>query len=63
MKWGLRMTEQLKRETAFSKSDLLKSKRYVKCRDILNAILSENEMYTIKQVDKMIKNFLSKEVK
>lgn len=63
MKWGLRMTEQLKRETAFSKSDLLKSKRYAKCRDILNAILSENEMYTIKQVDKMIKNFLSKEVK
>lgn len=63
MKWGLRMIEKEKRETAFFKSDLLKSKRYAKYRDILNALLNENETYTIKRVDKMIKNFLSKEVK
>lgn len=50
-------------DPVFFKGDLLRSKRYAKQRDILNALLKDNETYTIKQVDKIIKSFLSKEVK
>ena len=47
----------------FNKSDLIKSKRYADKRDILNALLKDGKTYTIEQVEKMIKTFLSKEVK
>lgn len=51
------------KEPTFNKGDLVKSKRYFSQRDVLNVVLVDGEQYTIKQVDKMINDFLSKEVK
>lgn len=51
------------KEVVFTKKDLLRSKRYSKQRDILNALLEDNKTYTLEKVDKMIKTFLNKEVK
>lgn len=57
------MTKRKTDSPVFSKQDLLRAKRYSDKRDILNALLKEGETYTIEQVDKTIKTFLSKEVK
>ena len=51
------------KKPVFTKSDLLKSKRYFHKRDILTVALNEGKTYTVEQVDKIIKTFLSKEVK
>lgn len=47
----------------FYKVDLVKSKRYSDKRDILNALLKDGVSYTFEQVDKIIGDFLKKEVK
>ena len=47
----------------FTKADLLRSKRYRFKRDILNALLEDGKTYTIREVDSLIRTFLSKEVK
>lgn len=57
------MTKRKTDSPVFSKQDLLRAKRYSDKRDILNALLKDGETYTIEQVDKIIKTFLSKEVK
>lgn len=57
------MTKRKTDLPVFSKQDLLRAKRYSDKRDILNALLKDGETYTIEQVDKTIKTFLSKEVK
>lgn len=57
------MKDETTKSPVFAKSDLLRSKRYSKQRDILNALLKDEKMYTLKEVDKIIKTFLTKEVK
>lgn len=47
----------------FSKSQIVKSKRYYKNRDLLSAILDESESYSLKDIDSKIENFLKSEVK
>ena len=51
------------KKPVFTKADLIKSKRYFHKRDILTAMLKDDVTYTLEQVDKLIKTFLSKEVK
>lgn len=46
----------------FSKKDLLQSKKYRSMRDIINALLDNDKSYSIKEVDKIINNFLKKGV-
>ena len=57
------MKEESKKPPVFAKGDLLRAKRYSKQRDILNALLEDGKTYTLKEVDKIIKTFLNKEVK
>lgn len=57
------MKEEIKKAPVFGKSDLLRAKRYSDKRDILNALLEDNKTYTLKEVDKIIRTFLNKEVK
>lgn len=45
------------------KSDLLQSKRFAHVRDILMVVLKDNQLYTIEQVEKLVKKFLEREVK
>ena len=46
----------------YSKEQILLSKAYANRKDILNVILGDKE-YTTEAVDKMLENFLKKEVK
>lgn len=41
----------------FSKSQLVKSQKYIYRRDALNALLTDDEQYTFAQVDKVLKDF------
>lgn len=52
-------------ETAdkFAKQQLAESKRYKKKRDLLEALLENGKTYTIAQVDKIIGDYLKKEVR
>lgn len=57
------MAKKEKQVPMFAKGDLLRAKRYSDKRDILNALLEDGKTYTLEEVDKMILNFLKKEVK
>lgn len=52
-----------KKEPRFAKEQLARSARYKENVDLVNALLEDNEDYTLKQVDKAIENYLKKEVK
>lgn len=41
----------------FSKSQIVKSKRYSARRDALNALLEDSQMYSISEVDNLLKHF------
>lgn len=47
----------------FTKQQLAESKRYKKKRDLLEALLENGKTYTIAQVDKIIGDYLRKEVR
>lgn len=47
----------------FTKQQLAESKRYKKQRDLLEALLENGKTYTIVQVDKIIGDYLKKEVR
>lgn len=47
----------------FTKQQLAESKRYKKQRDLLEALLENGKTYTIAQVDKIIGDYLKKEVR
>lgn len=51
-----------KLESAFTKAQLLSSKRFAGRRDILNALLKENQKYTVKAVEQMIENYMKGKV-
>ena len=50
-------------EISFSKSQLVKSKRFFEERDLLNALLADNKTYTIDEVSNMISDFKKGKVK
>ncbi len=47
----------------FTKQQLAESKRYKKKQDLLEALLENGKTYTIAQVDKIIGDYLKKEVR
>ena len=52
-----------KKDAKFTKSQLVKSKRYFDKVDLLNALLQDGQTYTIKEVDALVEGFMKKEVK
>ena len=50
-------------ERVFTKKEFLKSTRFEKHRDILNVLLSDKKNYSIKDVEKIINDFLTKKVR
>lgn len=50
-------------DNTYIKDQILKSEKYSDRVDVINVLLSENETYTISQVDKLIKDFMNSEVK
>lgn len=57
----VKVTKQ--KEPVFTKSQLIKAKRYADRTDMLNVILEDGKNYTIKEVEKLIDGFMKKEVK
>lgn len=51
------------KETAYTKEQILKSKKYKDRKDVLNVVLKEDSTYTLKEVDNAIKTFMKREVK
>ncbi len=52
-----------KNKVVFTKNTILKSDRYAKRRDLLSVLLSEEETYTMEQVDKLLDDFMKGKVK
>ncbi|MCE4868708.1 hypothetical protein LW095_19045 [Clostridioides difficile] len=54
------MSKALSKEDSykFTKEQIVNSKKYVDRKDLLNAILEENELYSFSQVDDRINNFM-----
>lgn len=50
-------------ESKFTKSQILKSKRYRDRVDLINALLKDDVKYSLEEVDKMIDKFMKKAVK
>ncbi|MDW0089359.1 hypothetical protein RHK27_03215 [Clostridioides difficile] len=42
----------------FTKEQIVNSKRYVNRKDLLNAILKEDELYSFSEVEEIINNFM-----
>lgn len=52
-----------KQEPMFTKEQILASNKYANKRDILNALLRDDEVYTIEKIDSLIKKFMKGKVK
>ncbi|NJI81876.1 hypothetical protein GSQ54_15720 [Clostridioides difficile] len=54
------MSKTLSKEDSykFTKEQIVNSKKYISRKDLLNAILKENELYSFSQVDDRINNFM-----
>jgi len=50
-------------EAKFTISQLLNSKKYSNTKDVLRALLREDERYTHAQVSKLIEDFMKGEIK
>lgn len=50
-------------ETKYSKEQILKSKRYAHRKDLLNISLDDEKEYSFNEIDKIIADFMDKEVK
>lgn len=51
-----------KQEIKFSKEQILASSKYANRRDVLGAILSDNDTYTLEKVDSLLDKFLKGKV-
>nr|DAW50974.1 MAG TPA: hypothetical protein [Caudoviricetes sp.] len=49
-------------EPAFTKAQLRRAKKYENRRDLITALLQDEEQYTLTQVDKMIQTFMKGKV-
>ena len=51
------------KEQKFSKQQIAASKKYENRKDLINALLTDDEMYTLKDVDEQIDRYLKGKVK
>ena len=49
-------------ENKFTKEQLVNSQKFRQYKDLLQAILKENKLYTLKQIDDEIKKFMKGKV-
>lgn len=55
-------TEEIEQKSAFTKQQILCSKKYKSRRDILGVLLNDNEEYTFDNVDSLLKKFMKGKV-
>lgn len=51
------------KENKFSKEQMLKSEKYKDEKDLINALLKEDNKYSLSDVDKLIDDFMKGKVK
>lgn len=56
------MAEKKNKEAAFTKEQLAAAKRYEGKRDLINALLSKDELYTVSETDALIEKYLKGKV-
>ena len=49
-------------EILYSKEQIIASKKYSNRKDILNVLLKDDEEYSFSRIDKIIEEFMNKEV-
>ena len=54
---------ELEQEPVFTKERILASSKYANRRDVLGAILSDNDTYTFEKVDSLLEKFMKGKVK
>lgn len=50
-------------DSRYTKQQILKSKKYLSKQDLINALLKDNEQYTLSEVDSLIDSFMKGVVK
>ena len=55
--------EEITQEETYSKQAILNSKKYIKQKDLVNALLDKDKKYTLKEVDNTIKKYLKGVIK
>ncbi len=63
MKDDIQSVEEITPEQTYTKQAILNSKRYIKQKDLVNALLDEDKKYTLKEVDNIIKKYLKGVIK
>ena len=56
-------TNEMKQGSMFTKEQILASNKYSNRRDVLGAILSNDETYTFEKVDSLLEKFMKGKVK
>lgn len=57
------VNEKKGHDAVFSKQQILSSANYRERRDLLNVLLKDEQHYSLKDVDKLIADFMKKKVK
>lgn len=55
--------KEVKEAIKYSKQAIVNSKRYANRKDILNVLLEEEREYSFDEIDSILDDFMSKEVK
>lgn len=60
---GAKESKEVIEEKKFSKNSLVNSKKYVDKKVLLNILLEDEKMYSFKEAEKIIEDYLKKGVK
>ena len=63
LKDDIQSVEEITQEETYTKRAILNSKRYIKQKDLVNALLDEDKKYTLKEVDNTIRKYLKGVIK
>ncbi len=63
MEDNIQSVEEITKEETYTKQAILNSKKYIKQKDLVNALLDDDKKYTLKEVDNSIKKYLKGVIK
>lgn len=63
LKDNIKHIEENTPEQTYTKQAILKSKKYAKQKDLVNALLDDDKKYTLKELDNIINKYLKGVIK
>ena len=63
MEDNIQSVEEITKEETYTKQAILNSKKYIKQKDLVNALLDDDKKYTLKEVGNTIKKYLKGVIK